>query len=203
GYPSPRCSQAGGCSSVAAGGHRGGVSRGPCLRSKGRAVTFVITLRTENMPMRRTDAHQRRRTWFYTGVALVGALPLAALACGGDDSGSSDGTSTNGNGGSGMGGSAGDDGGPSAGGTSNGGSGTTAGGGSGGASTFGGSGGEVSTTDSGGSSNTDGGSGGTGGAPAVGDIDNVIAAVCNWEFKCCDEGERAYRLSPFAEEAES
>jgi len=37
----------------------------------------------------------------------------------------------------------------------------------------------------------------------VGDIDNVIAAVCNWEFKCCDEGERAYRLSPFAEDAES
>lgn len=152
--------------------------------------------------MRRTDAHQRRRTWFYTGLALVGSLPMAVLACGSDDSGSSDTTSTNGGGGSGTGGSAGADGGSSAGGTSNGGSSTTSGGGSGGSGEAGG-GGEVSTSDSGGTSSTDGGTGGTGGTPLVGNIDNVVAAVCAWEFNCCDDGERTYRLSPFAEDAES
>lgn len=39
--------------------------------------------------------------------------------------------------------------------------------------------------------------------PVTGNIDDVIAAVCAWEFRCCDEGERNYRLSPFATDAET
>lgn len=160
--------------------------------------------------MRRTDA--RRRTWFYAGLALVGSLPMTLLACGSDDSDGSSGPSGTASGGSGFGGSAGDgaDGGTNAGGSSSGG--TTASGGSGGSgqageggdtstSTSGGSGGTGTDSGSGGTSN--GGNGGSGGTPLVGDIDNVIAAVCAWEFNCCDEGERAYRLSPFAEDAET
>jgi hypothetical protein len=41
-----------------------------------------------------------------------------------------------------------------------------------------------------------GATGGDGNPPATGDIDDVIAAICDWEFRCCDEGEVKYRLSP-------
>ena len=29
-----------------------------------------------------------------------------------------------------------------------------------------------------------------------GEIEDVIAAICDWEFRCCDDGERVYRLGP-------
>ncbi|HEU5073927.1 MAG TPA: hypothetical protein VFU02_07135 [Polyangiaceae bacterium] len=156
--------------------------------------------------MRRTDAHQRRRTWFYTGLALVGSLPMAMLACGSDDSSSSD-TTTTGFGGSScgeecsVGGSAGADGGSDAGGSSSGG--TTSTGGAGGTGEAGGGGDTNSAGGSTGGSGDTGGTGGTGGTPATGNIDEVVAAICGWEFRCCDEGERNYRLSPFATDAAS
>jgi hypothetical protein len=39
--------------------------------------------------------------------------------------------------------------------------------------------------------------------PPVGDeiLDDLIEAVCGWEFKCCDAGERKYRLSPYITDA--
>jgi len=155
--------------------------------------------------MRRTNAHLRRPIWFYAGVALVGGLPMAVLACGSDDDGSSDSNNTaNGTGGAGTGGSAGADGGTDAGGSSSGGSTTAASGGTGeagggGDTSNGGSSGE---TGSGGSSDS-GGAGGTGGTPSTASIDDVVAAVCEWEFRCCDAGELTYRLSPFVTDAES
>jgi hypothetical protein len=32
--------------------------------------------------------------------------------------------------------------------------------------------------------------------PPSGDLDDLIGAICAWEFKCCDDGERAYRFGP-------
>lgn len=43
--------------------------------------------------------------------------------------------------------------------------------------------------------------GGEPNVPTTADIDDVISAVCDWEFRCCDAGERGYRLSPFADDA--
>lgn len=156
--------------------------------------------------MRRTDAHQRRPSWFYTGLALVSGLPMVMLACGSDDSGSGSGNNTTeGTGGSGTGGSAGADGGADTGGTSSGGSPTSSG--SGGTAGTGEAGGGGDTTGSGGSGGSGGtggdGSGGTGGGGTPANIDDVVSAVCAWEFGCCDEGELTYRLSPFAADEES
>ena len=145
--------------------------------------------------MRRTDAHLRRPLWFYAGVALVGGLPMAMVACGSDDDGSSNGNTTNDSGGTaGTGGGAGADGGTDAGGSSNGGSANTTSGGNGGDAGGGGdpsTGGNAGETSSGGSSTT-GGEGGTAGNP-VATIDDVVGAVCDWEFRCCDAGELTYR----------
>jgi hypothetical protein len=46
-------------------------------------------------------------------------------------------------------------------------------------------------------------SGGSSGATAAGNPDDVVHAACDWEFRCCDAGERAFRLSPFATDAAS
>lgn len=62
--------------------------------------------------------------------------------------------------------------------------------------------GEAGDTGSGEAGDTGSGGAAAGGAAAVAaDIDDVVTAVCDWEFRCCDEGERRYRLSPFAESA--
>jgi len=45
--------------------------------------------------------------------------------------------------------------------------------------------------------------GGTNGGPELGNPDDVVHAACDWEFRCCDAGERAFRLSPFATDAVS
>ncbi|MBN1606702.1 MAG: hypothetical protein JW940_08710, partial [Polyangiaceae bacterium] len=43
---------------------------------------------------------------------------------------------------------------------------------------------------------------GTGGASGGDDkLDDLIAAICDWEFRCCDAGERKYRLSPYVQDA--
>lgn len=67
-----------------------------------------------------------------------------------------------------------------------------------------GEGGEPSTTTggAGGEPSTTAGEGGGGGTvTTTADIDDVVMAVCDWEFSCCDEGERTYRLSPFSTDA--
>ncbi len=66
------------------------------------------------------------------------------------------------------------------------GSGGAAGDGSGGGVTTGGSGGD-----------------GSGGSVATADIDSVVGAICDWEFKCCDRGELDYRLGPFTTDAKT
>lgn len=47
------------------------------------------------------------------------------------------------------------------------------------------------------------GAAGEGSTAPIGDeiLDDLIEAVCDWEFKCCDAGERKYRLSPFIQDA--
>ncbi|MEM6992525.1 MAG: hypothetical protein AAF721_18570 [Myxococcota bacterium] len=42
----------------------------------------------------------------------------------------------------------------------------------------------------------------TGGGDVVQDVEPLIAALCEWEFGCCDDGERGYRLGPFTTGAE-
>jgi hypothetical protein len=67
-----------------------------------------------------------------------------------------------------------------------------------------GAGGTSTTTTPGGATHTAGttGSGaaagaGTGGAPPTGStLEDLIGAICNWEFKCCDAGEAKYQLGP-------
>jgi len=119
------------------------------------------------------------------GVLAVCFTVLAGVACGddsspdqnvGDQGGSSGaaGASGGGNGGSGA--------------TDNGGSGGTGGT----TGTSGGAGGNAGTAN--------GGTGGTS-TTTMGDPDEVVRAACGWEFRCCDEGERAFRLSPFATDA--
>ncbi|MBN2196854.1 MAG: hypothetical protein JW751_28875 [Polyangiaceae bacterium] len=72
----------------------------------------------------------------------------------------------------------------------------TGGGGTGGVATTGGAGtgGDVST---GGTAGDNPGGAGTGGIEPTGEIEDVITAICNWEFRCCDTGELNYRMSPF------
>jgi hypothetical protein len=55
-------------------------------------------------------------------------------------------------------------------------------------------------TGSGGETAT-GGDGGTGNVPTTAGIDDVVLSICEWEFRCCDEGEINYRLSPFSTDA--
>src|SRR5690606_2662236 len=47
------------------------------------------------------------------------------------------------------------------------------------------------------------GDGGTDPVPVTGDVDDLIGAVCAWEFRCCDEGERAFRFGPSITDAET
>lgn len=117
------------------------------------------------------------------GVLAVCFTALAGVACGDDG-----GTDEN------VGGQAGSSGAAGAGGTASGGSDA---GGSGGSSDGG-----TDSGGAGGSANGGSSQGGAGGsAPAAGNPDEVIGAACDWEFRCCDDGERNYRLSPFATDA--
>lgn len=45
------------------------------------------------------------------------------------------------------------------------------------------------------------GDGGTEPPPASEDIDDLIGAICEWEFRCCDDGERAFRFGPSIQDA--
>lgn len=117
------------------------------------------------------------------GVLAVCFTVLAGAACG--DDGNQDQN-------------VGDQGGSSgAAGASGGSDGGTSGNGAGGSSGSGGS-SQNGGTSSGGSAN--GGSGGTG-PQTTATAEEVVEAACAWEFRCCDEGERAFRLSPFATDA--
>jgi hypothetical protein len=118
------------------------------------------------------------------GVLAVCFTVLAGTACG-DDGGSDQNVGDQG----GSSGAAG-----AAGGSDGGTSGSSAGGSSGSANGGSSNGG----TSSGGSAN--GGTGGSG-QQAAANPDEVVQAACDWEFRCCDDGERAFRLSPFAVDA--
>jgi hypothetical protein len=151
------------------------------------------------------------RLHFYFGIAgLVGAL---ASGCGDDDGGGGGGGETGGDAGGGgkttTGGKSGVTGGKS--------------GGVGGSNTSAGETGEAGESSTGGKAPSTGGQGNggedpgpaqggsagvptepDGGEPSVpttADVDDVISAVCDWEFRCCDAGEREYRDSPFASDA--
>lgn len=109
------------------------------------------------------------------GVALVLAVGTAPLACdgGGDDQD--------------MGGAPNDEDGTGGKGSSTGGNGSSTGGkGSG-------------TGGDGGEDGTGGGNDGTGGgSTSDASIDDLIGAICEWEYGCCDEGEVTYRLGTAA-----
>jgi hypothetical protein len=66
----------------------------------------------------------------------------------------------------------------------------------------GGSGGESGSPTGGKSSTPDtttagsGGEAGSGNTPATGSLKDLIGALCDWEFKCCDAGEAKYQLGP-------
>ncbi len=151
------------------------------------------------MPLGRKYAEMIRPRTILFRSAITASILGAAFFAGCSDDGDSDqnvgdagtgGTSSAGAGGDG--GSA--TGGNSSGGNSSGGSttgGSSSGGNSSGGSMAGGSGGSV------------GGSGGSGGATSEGNPDEVVEAACGWEFRCCDEGEIDYRLSPFATDTAS
>ena len=118
------------------------------------------------------------------GVFAACFATVIAFACGGDDKKEEQNVGD-------QGGSGGDAG---------------AGGGSGGTETAGsaGSGDSGGAAGSAGSGNSGGSAGAAGsGATAQGNPDEVVAAACAWEFRCCDAGERAFRLSPFATDAAS
>jgi hypothetical protein len=36
-----------------------------------------------------------------------------------------------------------------------------------------------------------------------GDLDDLIGAICGWEFRCCDDGERSYRFGPAITDADT
>ena len=116
------------------------------------------------------------------GVLAICFTVLAGAACG--DDGNDRDQNVGGQGGSS--GAAG-----ASGGTDGGTGGTSSGGSDSGGTSSGG-------TSSGGTSN--GGAGGTD-QQASANPDEVVEAACAWEFRCCDDGERAYRLSPFATDA--
>ena len=44
-------------------------------------------------------------------------------------------------------------------------------------------------------------SSGTGTVDEPADLEALVAALCEWEFKCCSDGEVDYRLGPFAQDA--
>jgi hypothetical protein len=52
------------------------------------------------------------------------------------------------------------------------------------------------TTEVDGSTPVPGDDGGTEPPPASGDVDDLIASICDWEFRCCDDGERKFRFGP-------
>jgi hypothetical protein len=136
--------------------------------------------------------------------AAAGLLTAAlAVGCGGDDGDGGGGDDTGDAGeGSGKGGSAGTGKGGSSGTGKGGTSGKGGSAGSTGGSAGDGSGGTAGSGEAGDGPGPVGGEGGTGGGVVTpGDVDGVIAAVCDWEFRCCDAGERTYRLSPFAADA--
>ncbi len=133
------------------------------------------------------------RDWRAGLVIALLAGASAATACGGDDSMMDD-DGAAGDTGTGGDSSDGDTGGTSSDGGSDGDGGSDTGGmnGDGGSSTGGAAGGT-----GGGGSGGDGGGGGTGGSGggnATGSIDDLIGAICEWEFGCCSEGELSYRL---------
>lgn len=54
-------------------------------------------------------------------------------------------------------------------------------------------------TDGSGGTDGEGGDPGTGGTPPVdASIDDLISAICEWEYGCCDDGEVTYRLGTAA-----
>lgn len=53
------------------------------------------------------------------------------------------------------------------------------------------------TEGDGGATTAPSGDGGTEPPPAGGgNVDDLIAAICDWEFRCCDDGERKFRFGP-------
>jgi hypothetical protein len=147
---------------------------------------------------------QRFKTW-QLGFAAAGLLTAAlAVGCGGGDDDGGGGDDDNGEAGEGSGGKGGTTG---KGGSSGAGKGGSAGAGKGGsAGSTGGSTAEGGTGNTGeageGTGAVGGAEGGTGGGVTPpGDVEGVISSVCDWEFRCCDAGERAYRLTPFAVDA--
>lgn len=133
----------------------------------------------------------------YATLTTAGLLMGLAMGCGDDGGGGDDGGDIPGEGGEG--------GERPSGGTSAGGSSARAGRpGNGGSGATGGSSQQVGGQPSDGGEPAVGGMGGEGGTdgtPSIAGIDDVVSEVCEWEFRCCDEGERAYRLSPFADDA--
>lgn len=115
------------------------------------------------------------------GVFAACIFAIAGAACGDDEKGADNNVGEQGGSG-GDSGSGGSSGGTNTGGTNTGGNNS---GGSSGSNTAG---------------SSSGGNGGTG-PTGEGDPDDVVAASCDWEFRCCNAGERNYRLSPFATDA--
>lgn len=117
------------------------------------------------------------------GVFAACIVAIAGAACGGDDKDPDQNVGE-------QGGSGGDGNGGSSGGNNTAGSSNNGGSNSGGSS---------------GSNTAGSSSGGTAGTGPTGDgnPDEVVAASCDWEFRCCNEGERNFRLSPFATDAAS
>ncbi len=114
----------------------------------------------------------RRFSRLHLGLLVGGLLTATVVGCGGDDD-NDDPTPAAGSGGtSGSGGKSGKGGGTSKGGSGVGGDGAA---------------GENGTAGD--------------GPVATGDIDDVIGAICDWEFGCCDAGEIRYRLNPTAMDA--
>lgn len=59
------------------------------------------------------------------------------------------------------------------------------------------------TTEGDGAAPIPSGDGGTEPPPASGNIDDLISAICEWEFRCCDDGERKFRFGPSITDAET
>ncbi|MEY2930103.1 MAG: hypothetical protein RL033_852 [Pseudomonadota bacterium] len=116
------------------------------------------------------------------GVFAACIAAIVGAACGGDDKGADQNVGEQGGSGGGDSGS----GGSSAGADSSGvgGSGENNGGSSGAG---------VAGSSSGGAAGS--------GQVSAGNPDEVVAAACGWEYRCCDAGERTFRMSPFAPDA--
>ena len=123
------------------------------------------------------------RDWRIGLAVLAFAGAGVATACGGDGTMDGDGSAgETGSGGKGTGGS------------KNGSGGKDAVGGSGNDTGSGGSAGDPGTGGS------DPGTGGTNGGDAT--IGDLISAICEWEFSCCNDGERTFRLGAEGESVE-